>query len=194
MKILLELNEKYKKGFQVHCIASKEDGDPDDLEQVIDFNPYSLWKAKLMAAKALEVCNTKLGTHYELKNVIEATKEAVRVNARNDINSARLFREFAKLAREEQNTFEEDREKLVDYICGAFVVWNDELDVKAESELKRFCEYIASESGGSADKLYYELSGMPVDDAVRWIDEEANKVLQSPEDVTSIQDFIIEVD
>ena len=193
MKIRVELNKKYGTGFQLHCIASTEDGDPGNLDQVIDFQPYSLWKAQRLSYKALEICNRKLGTSYELQDVLETTMESLRVNARTDLKSARIYRKCVNIMREEVDTFLDDEEKAIEYLTDGFFLWSEECDQQSEDELKRFCEYISINGiPGGASKLFMNLTRLSIEDASEWIYKNAMDVLRKTNDVASMMDYVIE--
>ena len=86
MKIYIEKNVKYGKGYQVRVAG---DGGETD---VVDFNPYSLKKAVLMAGKALDIINRKRETAVELKEVLEIDKDSVVANGDYDsLCSGMLF-------------------------------------------------------------------------------------------------------
>ena len=193
MKILLELNKKYNTGFQIHCIASEEDGDPADMDEVIDYDPFSLWKARMLAEKALEISNKKLGTSFSIDEVLSTTMEGLRVNARNDLNSARLFEKVRDSIRNGDATFEEDAAEAIQYLSDAFKIWDEELDEVAEEELYRFCEYVSMnlDDEAGSKQLFHELTGLPVDDAISWISEKATRVFEETHDVFSMMGYVI---
>lgn len=192
MTIRIELNKKYGTGFQLHCIASL-DKDPCDFDDVIDFQPFSLWRAQRLSHKVLEILNKRFGTSYTLQEVLDTTMEGLRVNSRNDLNSARIYRKCFDIMRNDAGTFEDEAEDAIEYITDGFYLWNEECDQESEDELKRFCEYLSIHGvPGGANKLFKELSRLSIEDAAEWIYKNATDVLGKTNDVESMMDYVIE--
>ena len=65
MKLYIEGNKKYGHGYQVR--AAWDNGWSD----VIDFHPYSIKKAVIMAQKALSIINRRAAGIMRLRDVLE---------------------------------------------------------------------------------------------------------------------------
>lgn len=75
MKIIIGVNEKFGRGYQVRVV---------DNGEVIDFNPYTLGKAVLMAEKALNILNKREGTEIGLRDALEIDRGSVLANREYD--------------------------------------------------------------------------------------------------------------
>ena len=201
MRITLELNGRFKTGYQIHTTSSIEDGDPVDFDDTYDVKPYPLWKARMMAVKSLELYNERFGTDYQLQDVLATTMEGVRVNSRVDLDSARTFKAVREALENESiheedtyagDLYEEAKAEAIEYLTMTFAEWNETLGKDAEYELKRFCEYISMHgTSGKAQKLFYDLTGMPVEEGCNWIEEKVNEVLEKTHSVDTMMSFVI---
>lgn len=84
MKLYVETNVKHGKGYQVRAVWDNVETD------VIDFGPYTLKKAVLMAEKALDIFNRDHGTEYRLDDVLEIDKASVSENREYDSLSEKM--------------------------------------------------------------------------------------------------------
>lgn len=96
MKIYLETNKKYGVGYQLRAVASGADGDPANMEEAWDFEPYTLYNMRRRAVKLLEMLNKKLGTSYKLEDVLVIDRAAIEQNSKRDLASARINKKLRK--------------------------------------------------------------------------------------------------
>ena len=84
MKMYIEKNRRYEKGYQVR--VAYDNGETD----LIDYRAYSLPSAIKMAEKALEIINRKSEEPYELKDVTVMDHEGILFNREMDDLSRKM--------------------------------------------------------------------------------------------------------
>ena len=86
MRIYIEGNVKYSRGYQVRFVG---DGGETD---VVDYRPYTLAEAVFMADKALSIINRRLARPLRLKEVLEIDRDSVAANGEyDDLSGEMLF-------------------------------------------------------------------------------------------------------
>ncbi len=71
MRIYVEKNARLGEGYHVRVMG--DEGQTD----LIDFHPYTLRKAVLMAKKALDIINQREGANTKLRHVLEIDQKSV---------------------------------------------------------------------------------------------------------------------
>jgi len=90
LKAYIEMNARFGKGYQVRV---EDDGKTD----ILDFSPYHLTKAVLMAKKALDIANKEEAGWDDLKGILEIDRDSVRKNADYDDLSRKMASELGPL-------------------------------------------------------------------------------------------------
>lgn len=175
MEIILELNRRFGRGYQIHLIHGPTD-------KTYDAEPLTLYEAGAYVGTLLEEMNQAFGTDYKPYQVLHTTAEGLEVNAKSDLASARMLYDIkneryeystpatadfkkAVIDGEEQYLLSGRGTVLTTYFC-----WQDDGNQKAKEAMLRYCQYIAAHGfKGGATRAFDELERRDKDHAVDWI-------------------------
>lgn len=176
MEIRLELNQRFRTGYQVRVIHGP-------LNKVYDQEPLNMYEAGACAGTFLEMLNKEFGTQYKPHQVLQVTEEAMTVNARaGDFASARMLQDIksgnyelsvpsgADCVTKEINGEEEVCFTGRGTVLFAYFSWKNDGNERAHDVLLRYCQYISAHGfKGGATEALTELDSLDKDRAVEWI-------------------------
>lgn len=179
MKIYIETNQKFGTGYQIHPVV-KVDGKVI-FDDVVDFEPFDLYKAKKMAGKIAGYLDLKFGLDYKPEDIFIVTDEAMKDNSNRDIilyftKKKKEILDYAKdveLPDVREDLFDIDDGIPLSYpescVC-LYLAWKQfGLQDKAAA-MKRFCEYICLHGYNCGSKrAFKELSKLQVELGKDWI-------------------------
>ena len=170
MQIILELNEKYQRGFQARMLMG-------GLESVMDDEPYTLREIASGVAAALEEINANTGHHFELHKVIRIDAAAIEANKKYDLDAARIAKDNrGKYAYLDTNTPDYIKREDDYLLSGRGLVmicysqWREDENPQAKAAMRRYCQYLALKGyGARASAILEEILGKDQETARTWI-------------------------
>lgn len=199
MEILLELNQKYGTGYQVHLLHGP-------VDSVMDVEPFTLYDAAQGAQIAVDEINKAMQTDYKLWECMKITDEALQANKSRDFASAQFLRDIKsgtyKLARPKPTPDvmkqEVDGEEEILFtargvVLMAFLLWVDEKNAKSKLFLQRYCNLIAMRGyGKGASEILAEVLAMGKDEGVEWVRDTYDKYIHDDMEAIQIMHELIE--
>lgn len=89
VKICLETNEKFGEGYQVR--VEVEETEEGIRSVVADWSPFTVYEATRVAGKMLQRINDETGATHKLEDVLSVAGDALELNAKRDIASAKML-------------------------------------------------------------------------------------------------------
>lgn len=89
MKICLEANGKFGEGYQVRVEMEEIGGGTRSV--VADWSPFTVYEATRVAGKMLQRINDETGAACKLEDVLSVAGDALELNAKRDIASAKML-------------------------------------------------------------------------------------------------------
>lgn len=199
MEILLELNQKYGTGYQVHLLHGP-------VDSVMDVEPFTLYDAAQGAQIAVDEINKAMQTEYKLWECMKITDEALQANKSRDFASAQFLRDIKSGAyklvrpnpRPDVMKQEVDGEEEILFtargvVLMAFLLWVDEKNAKSKLFLQRYCNLIAMRGyGKGASKILAEVLAMGKDEGVEWVRDTYDKYIRDDMEAIQIMQELIE--
>lgn len=170
LRVILEKNRKFGKGYQAHMIME------GIIDSVLDSEPFTLQEAYQGAVWATEEINKQEGYRYNPREIIAIAEDAMEANKMNDFTSALILKDVKKKAESSDARYAmiDGKEEIM--ISGrgavllAFFGWRDENNQKAKQSVRRYCEHLALHGyGEGATAIFDELEGMNKDVGAEWI-------------------------
>lgn len=175
MKVLIELNKRFGRGYQGRLIMGP-------LDSVIDSEPFTLYEVTSGMQMAVDEINKEHGTSYQIHEVMSITDEALEVNSKYDLASAMLMRDIKQGKTENiipakaevaEAIVDGEREILLSgsgVILLSFCTWVDERNHKAKEVLRRYCELLAMKGYGKrASAILRELISLDKEAGTAWL-------------------------
>lgn len=173
MKVTLELNQKFGRGYQIHIVHGP-------VDSVYDDEPLSMTDAGGYVGWLLEEMNKKLGTNFEPHEVLSVAHDGL-VGNKNEFMSRRFLKDIEsgnhELSQPPEQTDYRTDENGVDWLSErgtllfAYGSWVGEgkKDDKGMKFLRDYCRLLASKGyGGGAEAIFRSLSKMELDDGIAW--------------------------
>lgn len=199
MEILLELNQKYGTGYQVHLLHGP-------VDSVMDVEPFTLYDAAQGAQIAVDEINKAMQTDYKLWECMKITDEALQANKSRDFASAQLFQDI-KTGRHKltqpKPTYDimkrdvDGEEEILftgrGVVLFCFLTWVDEKNAKSKLFLQRYCNLIAMRGyGKGASEILAEVLAMGKDEGVDWVRDTYDKYIHDDMEAMQIMQGLIE--
>lgn len=195
MKVILELNQKFGHGYQIHTF------DPP-MDSVYDAEPLSLADAGGYATWMLEEMNKQLGTSYDPHEVLSIARTGLEAN-KGEFLSRRFLRDIETkaftLSKPVENldyAVEENGEVTLSgrgVLLYAYTSWNDEgrnKEDKGAKFLHSYCRLLASKGyGGSASEIFQKLKAMNKQTGVHWCKATYARHVRSAEIMTLMNEL-----
>lgn len=163
MEIRLELNQRFRNGFQVHFIHGP-------VSKVFDAEPFTLPGAGYHAGALLEAVNKEQGTAYQPGDVIRVPHDALEANAKTDFTAARMLQERPDV---KMAVVDGENQPVISargVVLLALEAWKEEGAPEAAGAMRRYCEYISAHGyRGGASKAMAELEAMGIDRGAQWV-------------------------
>lgn len=173
MKITLELNKRFGRGYQIHIIHPP-------IDSVYDAESLSLTDAGGHAAWMLEELNKQLGTCFEPYEVVSIAHDGLEAN-KDEFMSRRFLRdietgahELSRPAEQSDYTFNEKGEAMLSgrgVLIYAYASWVDDgkKDDKGAKLLRGYCRLLAGKGyGGGAGEIFRKIKGMELKTGIDW--------------------------
>lgn len=191
MKIILERNKKFGRGYQVHLLHGP-------VDSVMDLEPYTLYDATQGAQVTVDEINKQTGTSYKLHEVLHIDGEAIEANKDTDLASARFARDIQTGKREYVTEEIETRDFCWHEIDGkkelmlsgrgvmlfAWLGWSDEKNAKSRELLRQYCNLLAMRGyGKGASKILEEALRQGKEEGLAWVRETYGKYIRNSNEI-----------
>lgn len=191
MKIILERNKNYGRGYQVHLLHGP-------VDSVMDLEPYTLYDATQGAQVTVDEINKRTGTSYKLHEVLHINGEAIEANKDTDLASARFARDIQTGNREYVTEEIETRDFCWHEIDGkkelmlsgrgvmlfAWLGWSDEKNAKSRELLRQYCNLLAMRGyGKGASKILEEALRQGKEEGLAWVRETYGKYIRNSNEI-----------
>lgn len=191
MKIILEKNKKFGRGYQVHLLHGP-------VDSVMDLEPYTLYDATQGAQVTVDEINKRTGTEYKLHEVLHIDGEAIEANKDTDLASARFARDIQTGKREYVTEEIETRDFCWHEIDGkkelmlsgrgvmlyAWLGWSDEKNAKSRELLRQYCNLLAMRGyGKGASKILEEALRQGKEEGLAWVRETYGKYIRNGSEI-----------
>lgn len=186
LRVILEKNRKFGKGYQAHMIME------GIIDSVLDSEPFTLQEAYQGAVWATEEINKQEGYRYNPREIIAIAEDALEANKMNDFTSALILKDVKKEAESPDAKYATIDGKEEVMISGrgavllAFFGWRDENNQKAAQSVRRYCEYLALHGyAKGASVIFNQLEGMNKDVGAEWIKTTYREYVKDDREVIS---------
>lgn len=191
MKIILEKNENYGRGYQVHLLHGP-------VDSVMDLEPYTLYDATQGAQVTVDEINKRTGTSYKLHEVLHINGEAIEANKDTDLASARFARDIqtgkGEYVTQRENTADVMRQEVDGkeevllsgrgVMLYAWLGWSDEKNAKSKEILRQYCNLLAMRGyGKGASKILEEALRQGKEEGLAWVRETYGKYIRNGSEI-----------
>lgn len=191
MKIILERNKKFGRGYQVHLLHGP-------VDSVMDLEPYTLYDATQGAQVTVDEINKQTGTSYKLHEVLHIDGEAIEANKDTDLASARFARDIqtdkGEYVTQRENTADVMRQEVDGkeevllsgrgVMLYAWLGWSDEKNAKSRELLRQYCNLLAMRGyGKGASKILEEALRQGKEEGLAWVRETYGKYIRNSNEI-----------